>query len=150
MQNNSMNLFANPSFWAAFLGWCAAQGTKMLLFFLKTRKFHMGFIMSTGGMPSAHSSMAAALATSIALRAGMDSCVFAVTLAFALVVMFDAQSVRRAAGQQARLLNQIIEELFKEHRLSEQKLVELLGHSRLEVLLGMLMGILTALLVHSF
>ncbi len=150
MTEVSYNLFINPTFLAALSGWIVAQGAKMIIFFIKKGKFNISFIASTGGMPSAHSSMVSALATSVALRTGMDSAVFAVTLAFALVVMFDAQSVRRAAGLQAHLLNQLIEELFKEHKLSEQKLVELLGHTRLEVVLGMIMGLLTALLIHSF
>jgi acid phosphatase family membrane protein YuiD len=71
-----------------------------------------------------------------------------VTLAFAAVVMLDAQTVRRAAGQQARLLNQIIDELFTEHHFSQQKLRELLGHTQLEVYLGGAMGILVGLLFH--
>jgi acid phosphatase family membrane protein YuiD len=62
--------------------------------------------------------------------------------------MFDAQSVRRAAGQQARILNQIVAELFKEHHLSKNKLAELLGHTRLEVGAGLLLGVTMALLVH--
>lgn len=150
MPGTPLDLFANPSFWSALLGWIAAQGTKIFLFFIKKRTFNLSFLVSTGGMPSAHSATVSALAASVAMREGLDSSLFAVTLAFALVVMFDAQSVRRAAGLQARLLNQMIEELFKEHRFSEQKLVELLGHTRLEVLLGMIMGVLMALLVHSF
>ncbi|NIP92814.1 MAG: divergent PAP2 family protein, partial [Akkermansiaceae bacterium] len=68
------------------------------------------------------------------------SAVFAVTLVFAAVVMFDAQSFRRAAGLQARVLNQMVEELFKEHHLSQQKLVEFLGHTRTEVFSGMALG----------
>ena len=72
-----------------------------------------------------------------------------VALAFAIVVMFDAATVRRAAGVQARLLNEIVDELFKEHHLSERKLAELLGHTRLEVFMGMVTGILVAMLVHS-
>jgi acid phosphatase family membrane protein YuiD len=99
-------------------------------------------------MPSAHTAMVSALATSVGLREGFRSSVFALALAFAAVVMFDAQSVRRAAGQQARLLNQIVEELFKTHHLSETKLAELLGHTRVEVFVGMLMGVGVALLVH--
>lgn len=90
-----------------------------------------------------------AVATSVGLRVGWDSPLFAVALGVALIVMVDAQTVRRAAGQQARLVNQIVDELFKEHRLSQQKLVELLGHTRMEVLLGGLLGIVTALLVHG-
>jgi acid phosphatase family membrane protein YuiD len=64
--------------------------------------------------------------------------------------MFDAQSVRAAAGQQARLLNQIVDELLHEHHLSEKKLKELLGHTRLEVLMGMFTGIATAFAAFRF
>jgi acid phosphatase family membrane protein YuiD len=64
--------------------------------------------------------------------------------------MFDASTVRRAAGLQARLLNEIIDELFKEHHFSERKLAELLGHTRIEVLMGAIIGILAAMLVVSF
>ena len=93
--------------------------------------------------------MASALVTSVALRNGTSNPLFAVTLAFALVVMFDAQSVRRATGIQAGILNQIIDELFKSHRFPEQKLVELLGHTPLEVFVGLVMGIFIAMIVHA-
>jgi acid phosphatase family membrane protein YuiD len=94
--------------------------------------------------------MVSALATSIGLSAGWNSPLFALSLGFASVVMFDAQSFRRAAGQQARLLNQMVEELFKEHHFSEKKLAELLGHTRYEVFFGMLLGIAVAFFVHNF
>lgn len=139
----------NPTLWSAFCAWLLAQCIKMAMFFIRTRKVNFAYLVSTGGMPSAHSAMAAALATSVALRAGMTNPLFAVTAAFALVVMFDAQSVRRAAGLQARILNQMMEELFKNRRFSRGKLEELLGHTRLEVFMGLLMGILVALLVHA-
>lgn len=139
----------NPTIWSAFLAWMAAQIIKMTLFYIRTRKLNFAFLVSTGGMPSAHSAMACALMTSVALRVGMHDPLFAVTLAFAIVVMFDAQSVRRAAGMQARVVNQIIDELFKTRRLAEGRLVELLGHTRLEVFLGMLLGVMIAILVHS-
>lgn len=150
MQSQLVIWVYNPTFLSAFLGWMAAGITKMICFFVRTRQVKLSFLFSTGGMPSAHSSMAGALVTSIAIREGTYSSVFAVTLAFALVVMFDAQSVRRAAGMQARILNQMIDQLFKERRFSEQKLAELLGHTRLEVFMGMTMGIMVALLVHAF
>ena len=134
----------HPSFWAALLGWLVAQCAKMGCSLLETRRLDFSYLVSTGGMPSAHSAMASALATSLGLCQGFDSAIFAVGCAFAMVVMFDAQSVRAAAGQQARLLNQIVDELLHEHHLSEQKLKELLGHTRLEVFMGMLTGIATA------
>ena len=143
------DIWHNPTFWAALCGWVTAQFTKMMCFFAVTRRIKPTYLISTGGMPSAHSSMATALATSVGIRCGIESALFAVTLAFAIVVMFDAQSVRRAAGIQARIINQMIDELFKNHRLSEKRLVELLGHTRLEVFTGLLMGILSAMLVHG-
>lgn len=144
-----MELFDNRAFWSPFWAWFAAQATKMVLSFLKTRSIDFRYLVSTGGMPSAHSALASGLATSVGLSAGFDSPVFAVAMAFALIVMFDASTVRRAAGQQAGILNQIVDELFKHHHLSEQKLAELLGHTRLEVFMGMLMGIVVAMLVHA-
>ncbi len=139
----------NPTFWSGLCAWFMAQATKMLCFYLRTHHVNLGYLVSAGGMPSAHSSMAAALATSVALRVGTASPLFAVTLAFALVVMFDAQSVRRAAGMQARLLNQMVDELFKARRFPIAKLEEFLGHTRLEVMMGMLMGVFVAILVHA-
>jgi len=122
----------------------------MLCFYVRTRRINFGYLVSTGGMPSAHSCMAAALTTSVALCVGTADPLFAVTAAFAIVIMFDAQSVRRAAGMQARLLNQMLAELFTSHRFSRDKLEELLGHTRLEVVMGMIMGVFVALIINSF
>ena len=143
---NSMH----PSFWAALFGWLIAQTIKMICSLIQTRRLDFSYMVSTGGMPSAHSAMASALATSLGLCMGTDSALFALGIAFALVVMFDAQSVRAAAGHQAKLLNQIVDELLHEHHLSEQKLKELLGHTRMEVFMGMLTGIATAFATFRF
>jgi acid phosphatase family membrane protein YuiD len=137
-------LARNTPIWASFIAWAIAQTIKMTLAWRKTHEIDFRYLVSTGGMPSAHSAAVCALATSVGFTSGLDSTVFAVAVSFAIIVMFDAQSVRRAAGQQARLLNQIVAELFKEHHLSGQKLAELLGHTRLEVFLGMLLGIFVA------
>lgn len=149
MEADFMDLFANPCFWAAFWSWTIAQSVKMLCAFSRTRRLDFSYLVSTGGMPSAHSAFATGMATSIGLEAGFGSPVVIVAMAFAMITMFDASTVRRAAGQQARLLNEMIAELFKEHHLSEVKLKELLGHTRLEVLMGAVIGVLTALLVVS-
>ena len=149
MDHSFVSLFRNPCFWSAFFSWTVAQCIKMLCAFLKTRRLDFGYMVSTGGMPSAHSALVAGLATQVGLQIGFGSPEFALALAFALVTMFDASTVRHAAGQQARLLNEIVDELFREHRLSELKLKELLGHTRLEVFLGAVVGVLTALLVSS-
>lgn len=140
----------HPSFWAALFGWIIAQTIKMICSLLATRRLDFSYMVSTGGMPSAHSAMACSLAISLGLCQGFDSAIFALGIAFALVVMFDAQSVRAAAGEQARLLNQIVDELLREHHLSENKLKELLGHTRMEVFMGMLTGIATAFATFRF
>jgi len=140
-------IFQNPAIVAALLGWTLAQFIKFSTLWFKSRKFDFTAFVSTGGMPSAHSASVCALAASIGKTATVQSPVFAVALLFAVIVMFDAQSVRRAAGEQAKLLNQIVDELLNEHHLSQQKLAELLGHTRLEVFAGMGLGILVGLLV---
>lgn len=139
------DLLDNACFWAAFLAWMCAQFTKMLCGFTRTRRLDFRYIVSTGGMPSAHSAMVSGLAASVGLTEGLDSAMFAISVGFAMVVMFDASTVRRAAGSQAKLLNEIVQELFKEHHLSEKKLKELLGHTRLEVFMGLVMGILVGI-----
>jgi hypothetical protein len=143
------DLFRTPLFWAPFVAWVLAQLTKTLCGFATTKRLDFRYIFSLGGMPSAHSAMMCSMATVLGLRTGFDSPVFVLSGALAVIVMLDASTVRHAAGQQARLLNEIIDEFFKSHRFSERKLVELLGHTRLEVVLGMVVGILVAMLVNS-
>ena len=150
MDTHFFQLFTSVYVWSFAFSWLVAQTIKMCVGFLRTRRLDFGYLVSTGGMPSAHSALVSGLATSVGLGSGFTSPLFAVSMAFALIVMFDASTVRRSAGLQARLLNEIIDELFKEHHLSEKKLAELLGHTRLEVFMGMLIGILVALIVYSF
>lgn len=138
------------SLWAGLAGWTVAQMTKMIVCLVQSRRLDFRYLVSTGGMPSAHSAMASAVATAIGLTEGFSNPVFTLGFCFAAVVMFDAQSVRAAAGEQARLLNQIVDELFKEHHLSENKLKELLGHTRLEVFFGMLTGVVSAMATLRF
>ena len=113
-----------------------------------TRRVDFRYLTSLGGMPSAHSAMVSAVATSVGLIEGFGSTIFIVTLVFALLVMFDASTVRRAAGLQARLLNQVVEVMLKEHHLPTQKLREILGHTRMEVFAGMLVGIAIGMAMH--
>jgi acid phosphatase family membrane protein YuiD len=136
--------------WAAVAGWMTAQITKMIICLVESRRLNFRYLVSTGGMPSAHSSMACSVATMIGLTEGFATPIFTLSFCFAAVVMFDAQTVRAAAGKQAQLLNQIVDELFKEHHLSENKLKELLGHTRLEVFFGMLTGIVSAFALLRF
>ena len=140
----------NITLWAAVAGWLVAQLIKLAIYAIRERKFDYGFLLRLGGMPSSHSSSAAACAMSVGLRTGFGSPVFSVALGMLALIMIDAQSVRRAAGQQARLLNQMAEEFYRHHKFSPEKLVEFLGHTRMEVLLGALLGIAIALLMHGY
>ncbi len=144
-----MQLF-HITFWAGVAGWVVAQSTKMLICLVQSRRLDFRYLASTGGMPSAHTSLVCALTTAIGLTEGFLTPLFSLSFIFSAVVMFDAQTVRAAAGKQARLLNQIVDELFTEHHLSENKLKELLGHTRLEVFFGMLTGITTTLALFRF
>jgi len=150
MSNNPLHLFATPWFWSAFGAWTLAQIVKMVNAFIRTRRLDLRYLVSTGGMPSAHSAMVCALTTSIGLTEGFDQAVTMLAAAFSAITMFDAAVVRRAAGFQAKILNQMLDEIFKGHRISERRLKELLGHTRLEVFVGMVVGILGAMIVVSW
>ena len=149
MSNSFFNLFARPWFWSSFLGWTVAQTIKLVTELIRTHRVDFSYYVSTGGMPSAHSAMVSGLATAIGLTEGFDSAVFMLSLAFATITMFDAAGVRNAAGQQAKLLNQIVEELFTDQHFNAPKMKELLGHTRLEVFAGLVTGVLVALVVVS-
>ena len=144
---NPARLMTTPWFWSSFVGWTLAQLIKMSVGLVKTGQIDFRYLLSTGGMPSAHSAMVCGLCTSIGLTEGFDAPVSMLAAGFAAITMFDAASVRRAAGHQARVLNQMIDELFKQHKLKQTRLKELLGHTRKEVFVGMALGIAVAVIV---
>lgn len=148
MRNELGAFFSNPVFWSAFCGWMIASFLKMAANLRRTGKIDFHYMAALGGMPSAHSAMVSGLATAVGIQNGFGSTLFAITFAFASIVMFDASTVRRATGLQARLLNQIVDEIFKHHHLSAQKLKEILGHTRTEVFAGMLVGIASGIIVN--
>ncbi len=149
MYHNPSQIFTNVWFWSAIISWCVAQISKMICGFYSTHRVDFTYMVSTGGMPSAHSALVCGLATSIGLTEGFGSPICTLAIAVACITMFDASTVRYAAGLQARLLNELVDEFFKEHRVSEIKLKELLGHTRLEVLMGLIVGIFTSVIVVS-
>ena len=101
-------------------------------------------------MPSSHTSLVVGLATSVALTHGLGSTLFVLCLAFALIVMYDAAGVRRHAGKQAEVLNALVEDYFQGHPVSEQELKEVLGHTPLQVAMGALLGVVTAVAYHRY
>jgi acid phosphatase family membrane protein YuiD len=132
---------ANHVIQATFFAWAIAQILKVVIELIWKHHLNLRLLTSAGGMPSSHSAMVCALATAIAIHDGVSSSLFAVSLVFAVIVMYDAAGVRRAASIQARILNQIIDELFQGHPISETHLRELLGHTPIEVFAGAALGI---------
>lgn len=119
-----------------------AQGLKLLFDIGKNGKLNLRVLVESGGMPSSHSALVAALATSVGQTIGWASPEFAIAVVFAFIVMYDAAGVRQAAGKQARVLNQIIDEFFQgEHQFTEDRLKELLGHTPVQVIVGSMLGI---------
>lgn len=143
---NLGHMFLHPWFWSSFLGWTVAQTIKLVRSAIRTRSIDFEYLVSTGGMPSAHSAMVMGLATSIGLTEGFGSPVTMLAFGFAAVTTFDAATVRRAAGEQAKVLNQMVREL-RELKFKPHHLKELLGHSRTEVIWGMVTGVCTAIAV---
>jgi len=120
----------------------AAQVLKLPIELIKNRKFNLRNLVTTGGMPSSHSAFVGALASGVGQTLGWESPEFAIATIFAIIVMYDAAGVRQAAGKQARILNQIVDEFFEEdHNLNEARLKELLGHTPFQVFVGLGLGI---------
>ena len=122
------------------------QGFKGFAVFATTRHWNLRRFVETGGMPSSHAASVSSLTTMVGLRDGFASSLFAVTLFFSLIVMYDAAGLRRAAGRHAAVLNRLIDHNFKNPEESAQKLMELLGHTPFEVLIGALLGVGSAML----
>lgn len=137
------DLLGNRWLWTAVLASTGAQVIKVLLILLLERRWRPTAFMETGGMPSSHSAMVAALTTGVAITQGMGSPLFAASAVFALIVMYDATGVRHSSGMQARLLNELVEELRTVVRegFAPLPLRVLLGHTYLEVLVGTLIGV---------
>ncbi|WP_448534251.1 divergent PAP2 family protein [Parathermosynechococcus lividus] len=145
MMDTLRELLSNHVLWVALAASAIAQTLKLLLDIAKHRKLNFRVLVETGGMPSSHSALVTALATSVGLQRGWNSVEFAIALVFAFIVMYDAAGVRQAVGKQARILNQIVEEFFQEgHELAEARLKELLGHTPIQVIAGSALGVAIA------
>lgn len=119
-----------------------AQILKLIVELARHGKVSFRTLVETGGMPSAHSALVTALATGVGQTIGWASSQFAVAFVFAIIVMYDAAGVRQAAGKQARILNQIVDELFQENAtFNEDRLKELLGHTPVQVIAGSALGV---------
>lgn len=141
-------LAANKIFITTLCSWVIAQSLKVLIGYIKEKKVDFRWFVGTGGMPSSHTAGASCLAAAIGLEYGFDSVLFALAASFALVVMFDAQGVRRASGRQARILNKIMDDIYWQGKMQEGRLREFIGHTPLEVIGGFVLGVLIAFVAY--
>lgn len=140
-------LWANSVLWTAVIGWASAQVLKVILTLIVYKKLDFTRITGSGGMPSSHSSFVVSLTMAVGFTQGFHSAMFAICAVMSFVTMYDAAGVRRSAGQQAAILNKLVETWGKEDKsLTEKKLKELLGHTPVEVIAGALLGIIIAII----
>jgi len=139
-------LFSNKILITTLFAWIFAQTIKVAIGVVREKRFDFRWFVGTGGMPSSHTAGAACLATAVGMNYGFDSVHFALAASFAIVVMFDAQGVRRATGRQARILNKITEDIYWQGKIREDRLRELIGHTPIEVIGGFIVGVVVALI----
>jgi len=139
-----MALFQNKVLIAGLVAWLLAQIIKMPLDYLFTRRWNWALLLTTGGMPSSHSSLMTGTVFAIGLYHGFDNPLFALGVAITMIVTYDAAGVRRQAGIHAQRINVLFDELLRGHSVNERDLREVLGHTPLEVIGGILLGLVVA------
>lgn len=135
----------NYVFYSAAIAWATAQAIKVFLGIIREKRFNFRWFVGTGGMPSSHASGVTAMASSVGLYLGFDTAAFAIALILTIVVLFDAQGVRRASGKQAEILNKLLDDIYWKKKIQEDRLKELLGHTPVEVFTGIAIGIFVSL-----
>ncbi len=143
------DLVNNRVFITAILAWFLGQFLKVPIEYLTKRRWNWALWFSSGGMPSSHSSLMVATTLSIGLYYGFDSPLFALAFAVSMIVVYDAAGVRRQAGYHAQKINLLFEELFSGHPISQERLKEVLGHTPRQVIGGIVLGTLIALIVYG-
>lgn len=144
---NLLSVFQNHVLIAAIIAWSIAQGVKLPVEFATTREWNWSLLFRAGGMPSSHAALVTAAAHGIGLDVGFNSSLYALAIALAMVVIYDATGIRRQAGRHAEIINAMIQDLVEGHPLHQEQLREVLGHSPLQALVGMLLGLVVAQLV---
>ncbi len=145
------NLLTHPIFLSGIFAWFSAQFIKAIVSIFRTRgkmrkrDLFLSLVWSTGGMPSSHSAVVAAITVAVGIKTGFDSVLFIVSFFFASLAIRDAMGVRQAAGNQARALNQIIIELNERFGGNHKTVKEIRGHKASEVVVGILLGIFLAI-----
>ena len=149
--NYFFEFFSNFYLLSAFSAWATAQIIKFILTLIIDKKVEPRKLIANGGMPSSHTATVCALSVAIGSVHGMDSAIFAISLVFSIIVIADALGVRRATGENAKVINQITRDLFENEnkKYCEKDLKELVGHKPLEVMVGAILGILVPIVINS-
>ncbi|PIS29006.1 acid phosphatase [Candidatus Saganbacteria bacterium CG08_land_8_20_14_0_20_45_16] len=142
-----IDLLSNFTLIAVAVSWFLAQTLKVIIYRREEGCWNLLHFLEAGGMPSAHSATVTALTLSIGLSIGFDTALFTTCFVFALIVMYDATGVRRAAGKQAELLNKIVDDIYSTGKVRIEKLKELLGHDPIEVFAGASLAVFITLIV---
>lgn len=146
--NQVLRIADNRVLGAGILAWFIAQVLKVILTLILQKHFDSSRFWGSGGMPSSHSALMCAVATTVGFQCGFDSPLFAMAICFAFVVMYDAAGVRRAAGKQAAVLNRLVDEIIYEGKgLNDERLKELIGHTPIQVVAGALLGVIIGVIV---
>lgn len=140
-------IVSNKCIWLPFLLWFIIQTFKVITDLVINKKLNVKRIIGAGGMPSSHSAVVCSLAVCVGKEYGFDSGVFALSMIMAFVVMYDAAGIRRAAGKQARILNKILETPGLTTGEVQEKLIEALGHTPVQVFVGALVGIFAGIII---
>ena len=136
------DIFHNKFIWVPFFTWLSIQVFKVIFDSIKSKKLNLRRLFGAGGMPSSHTAVVMVITVMVGKTAGFGSYAFAATFIFSLIVMYDAAGVRRAAGEQASVLNKIIETPSLSGLEVQKRLMEALGHTPIQVLVGALIGII--------
>ena len=137
-------IFTNYVLIAGVAAWSLAQILKVPIEFLETRRWNWALLFRAGGMPSSHSALVTSIAHSIGLFAGFDTPLFALAAAISMIVIYDATGIRRQAGIHAARINALVNDLVRGHPLKGEQLREVLGHTPLEALGGVILGLFVA------
>ncbi|MDD6051370.1 MAG: divergent PAP2 family protein [Clostridiales bacterium] len=130
----------------ALTAWFVAQTMKIPTYWLIEKKLDWGRFFGSGGMPSSHSAFVISLAMMVGATEGFDTAAFAISVVLSAIVMYDASGVRHETGVQGQVLNEIIQKVFVDGQpITDKELKELVGHTKVEVAGGFLVGLLTAL-----
>lgn len=147
--NRVLDVFSNKILITSVLAWFFAQAIKVVHTLIRDKRVDFTRMFGSGGMPSSHASFTVSLATAIGMEMGFSGVEFALAAAFSIVVMYDATGIRRSAGEQAAILNKIVERFGKETlQDTGKKLKELLGHTPKQVFAGAILGIFVAIIRH--